>query len=360
MALTIRGTVVRDKICRVGEDVARLAGVWVQDLISFVPAGKRARWAQALGLRGPLVIGLDLDGGFREVHGSHEPLSLQEIASRTRTRALVLRIEEGRVLRRRLDLPSAVAARLDSALDINLQTWTPFDAEEVYAVASPMAEGAQPSTLQAVELRCVLRSGIADRMEALQCLGLDPDAIELGETRFLLPRPTLKRRTTRRRLWLATSLTLLLFVQGITAYAMLANHQRDEIAQLEAAHREYLGALRQQAKADKDATARQDDMRRMAARLEDRNSFSQALHHLGMVLPQDAMIQEFEANRDRAGGHAVILGPPDMDVAAILATTGFYRVGDLSVQPGTDAGRRTFFAGFTVIPWLQANERGPR
>ncbi len=56
----------------------------------------------------------------------------------------------------------------------------------------------------------------------------------------------------------------------------------------------------------------------------------------------------------------MILGAAGLDVVETLSKTGFYRVGDLTVLPGSQADRRVFSAGFSVSPWGQSDGRSPR
>ncbi len=282
MALTIADITARPEFGRLKDGIARLASTVWQDLLSFVPPAARVRGRRILRLPGPLVITADTAGQFHEVGGIEGPIPPEAIITRSRSRHLVLRVDEARVLRRRLELPRAATAQLSAALDMNLRIWTPFDSADVYAAACRLPEEAQgPRVMQAVELRCIPRSGVDETIEALRHFGLDPDALELGDARFTLPRPTRRRIEARRRSWFLASLVLLLLGQGAVAYAIVSNRQADEIAALGADRDKLVAALQRRAKAEKEAVARDEAMRKVTARLDEGLSFSHALQVLG-------------------------------------------------------------------------------
>ena len=361
MALTIAGITAGPEFDRLRAGASRLARTAWQDLFSFVPPTIAARWRRILRLPGPLVIMADPTGQFHEVGAIEGPISTEAISTRSRTRNLALRIDEGRILRRRLDIPRAATTRLEAALDMNLRIWTPFDPTEVYAAAySLIPEKQGPGAMQPVELRCVPRAAVDECIEALHRSGLDPDALELGDARFTLPRETRKRIATRRRSWLIAGLTLLLLGQGVAAYAIMSSRQADELAELAELRDKIVASLQRRVSAEKEAAAGREAMRKVIARLDEELSFSHALHLLGAALPQDAVVREFEAGREGAQGHLVILGAPGLDVVETLAGTKFYRVSDLTVLPGSSADRRVFSAGFAVSPWAQADGRAAR
>lgn len=357
MALTLYGTSARRRLGIVFERLARLTCLWIDDLLTLIPAMQRDHWGRALGLHSPIVVVVEAAGECREV-GGPESSSLTEMRDRTGRRLLVLRIDDGQLLRRKLNLPSAAVGRLDAALKTNLSTWTPFTPEEVYAAAHPLEQTRSlPGAVRAVELRCV-RCAVADeRIAAMRALGLDPDAIQLGDARFTLVRKTQKRASMLRRRWVLTGLALLLFCQCVGVYAILTSRQRNEIQSLETARTEMVTALRRRADSEKNALAYREGLRKIAARMNPDASFTQALKTLASAMSQDAVVRELELGRDRAEGHVAIFGKAGLDVASMLSRTGFYVVKELNVLPGTDPDRKVISVGFAVTPWVQFDVR---
>lgn len=360
MALTLSGTSARRKLDIVFERLTRLACLWIDDVLTLVPATRRDHWGRALGLHGPIVVVAETPGECREVGGS-ESSSLTEMRDRAGRRLLALRIDDGQLLRRKLNLPSAAMARLDAALKTNLSTWTPFTPEEVYAAAHPLEQTRSlPGAVRAVELRCVRRAVADERIAAMRALGLDPDAIQLGDARFTLARKTQKRASMLIRRWVLTGLALLLFSQGVGVYAILTSRQRNEIESLETARTEMVIALRRRADSEKNALTYREGLRKIAARMNPSASFTQALETLASAMSQGAVVRELELGRDRAEGHVAIFGTAGLDVAGILSRTGFYAVKDLNVLPGNDPDRKVFSVGFAVTPWVQFDVRTSR
>lgn len=360
MAMTRIRQTSRRQIEEASRYAARLARLWRDDLRDLVPVRHRQILARILDLPAPLVVELDPDGLPRPIGLPEASQTFASTNTRVAGRLVTLRVDEASLLRRRLELPGVAVTRLDATLATNLERWTPFAPMEIYAAAHPLVEIGPRPGMKIVELRCVPRPRIDEEIQILCALDLEPDGIELGDARFALPRATRKRRALRRRNLAVACLAAALVVQALGGYALLSNHQSDEIAALEVKRDEVVTALRRRADTEREATARSEGARRIAARMDAGLGVSRGLSLLAEALPPDAVVREFEVGRDRADGHVVILAAAGLDVVEALGRTGFYHVGDLGVLPGSDADRKVFSVGFTVPPWVKVEGRAAR
>ncbi|MEE7502565.1 hypothetical protein [Methylobacterium mesophilicum] len=333
-----------------------LAAVWWNDILSYLSPEHRARLAKLLDHGDPVLITGDRDRGF-VVDGV--PL---ESAQPDRLRLISLLIETQAVMRRRLDVPQAVATELAAALRMNLETWTPFSEGDVYALARPIPEsrsGPGSATIR-IEIRCVARRAVDDRIAALADLkDLTPDALRLGDPAFEIARPTAKRSAMlRRQRWLL-GLGALAVAEVATLHALVSGRQSDRIAGLEAEQERLTRALRQKAALGRKATEARESLRTIAAQFDARQSVSRALEVLASALPADTRIREIAFSRDRAEGTLVVAGAADLDIAGVLAPTGLFQTREIAADAASAGGPRLYSVVFALAGWIP-NDRRPR
>jgi len=183
-------------------DLARTAGYgraawrwWTGELVAMMPEPLRAAWARS---RRDLEIAFDgthlrprllAKGQTRELGEVPLPESdpqtaaaalkalLREDDDETAYDRLVLRIDESRLLRRRLALPLAARADLAEALGYDIDRQTPFSPEEVYFAVAEHALDREAGQVT-VDFVLVRRDDLDPVLASLRRAGLRLDRIE--------------------------------------------------------------------------------------------------------------------------------------------------------------------------------------
>jgi len=357
MALSAQWRNATSWASEVAHRTAELAYIWRNDILSYLSPARRSRISRLLGPSNAILITGDRSTAFN-ADGSR----LAMLDPSARERVVSLRVDATDVMRRQLDVPRALAARLDAALTMNLETWTPFCEADVYALARPIPEhGANlNAATMRIEIRCVPRGVIDDRVEALSACGLEPDAIQLGDPDFEILRPTAKLRSLQWRRKALIALGGLALLQGAVLHVFIAGRQLEEIESLEADQERLTQALRQKATAGKQTARAHEALTRIAARFDRDQSVSQALQILAAALPADVIIREIAFNRDRAEGTLTLGGTKDLDIAGLLGRTEFYKAREITSTGTSDPGQRLYSVAFGIARWTSNETRSRR
>ncbi|TGE01041.1 hypothetical protein [Methylobacterium nonmethylotrophicum] len=328
----------------------RLLHLWLEDLLSFLSPSLRRSLAELGGSKPPPTILCDQDA----IVADDPTVSLDRLLARSRSELVILKIDQKHVLRRRLEVPGAVIASLDAALSMNIGVWTPFATEEVYAAArqtdSVAAAGSQTSSVP-IEVRCVSRTLVDRHIHAARALGIEPDAVQLGDRNFVVIRETKKRRVWRWQRRMLIALIVACAVQVVGFSALITATQSTEIERLFAEQTSLKQSLRRSAQAEKQTARQVAILNKVASSMDESRSVSKIMQTLARALPAGTVVLELEISRDRGEGHVAVSGPKDLDLVAALASTMMYRARDLAATSSTDEVRRTYAVGFTLTGW---------
>lgn len=152
---------------------------WGGQLAELLPAGWRGQRGRA---RVALLVEESAEGVSLQLrrHGRVQALGPIEQAARKlpgsigRGRArVVVRAQAGSVLVREVRLPAAAASAPRHALELNMDTYTPFRAEDVYFGYTPLSRRGAQGDL-AVKLAVVPRNRLQRLLAPLAGLGLEP------------------------------------------------------------------------------------------------------------------------------------------------------------------------------------------
>lgn len=162
----------------------------------------------------------------------------------------ILKIAPQHVLRRVVELPLAAERNLHAVLGFEMDRYTPFKAERVYYCHTVLSRDRERGKLR-VALAIVPRDKADPEIDRLRALGIEPEALELGDVRIDL------RPAGRERLWqlgalgglavallaAAVALPIVLKAQALSRLEEEAQRVRREAAHAEGARRRLEAAL---------------------------------------------------------------------------------------------------------------------
>ncbi|UHC17859.1 hypothetical protein LRS73_08380 [Methylobacterium currus] len=341
---------MRHQIGLMARTSERLLRRWQEDLLSFVPPSFRRSFAKLAGKKSLLIIQCH-QGTLIASDGTTAP---HKLLARARSEFVILKIDRDHVLCRRMEVPRAVVDSLDTALSMNIGVWTPFSADDVYALAHRIESefrGLPQTPRVSIEVRCASRTIVDRHINCVRSLEIEPDAIHLGDEKFVLIRNTKKYRLRRWNNRISIILMIVFIIQTLVFSVLIAGSQSAEIERLTADQTHLRQSLRHKAQAEKQIARRNEMLKKILLKISESQSVSQAMQVLARTMPSGVVVLDLEISRDRGEGHLTVSGPRDLDLVTTLSSTKIFRARDLTATSSTDGMRRTYSVGFTLAEW---------
>jgi hypothetical protein len=262
-----------------------------------------------------------------------------------RRKLVGLRLPREEVLCRTVEIPRAAVPDLGTTAAHALSTWTPFAWDDVYAIALPF--GSVRGSVQPVELRCILKSIAQHHVAHLEQRRIPVDALELGDDRFGVPLPSIKRRSLARSRYINLTLAAAACLQVSVLLAIWWSRQVDELGQLQGTLQTLAREARERSVLQQQVVQTERMLEAVAGgRTQDR-LLSRKLVRLAEALPPGATFREFELTGDQ--GRFIVVGPRGSDPVAALERARVIQVSDTSVLASPTDNESVQAASFTLL-----------
>ena len=313
------------------------------EVLSFIDPRLTGRLRGAFALN-PLVAIVGEDGSVTWSEGDRTIYPSARFLKLTDRRLVALRLDDAQVLRRMIHLPAAAARQLDSVLRLNIGSWTPFSADEVFAAAKVVGPAAGRG-LVSVEICCAPKKAVQRKISDL---GVQPDSVYLGGNDYESKINTPKRRRLSRVRMILLALAGVAFLQSVVLVALVMAREDRAISALENRRAALTRTARQQAAAAKRQEKQQAERTALSHKLSETESLTSRLRALAGALRGRAMVREFVFSRERGVGHMVLVAPREFDVTTALQATKQFWVRNLTISGGGEAGGQTYAVEFVI------------